>query len=88
MRSVTADDLRRFAKRDWTSAAVGKLDYWAEQYRLHGAGPARTASTALLLHMQTAQPGFPSRSDRDADLSDHLAHRHRLDRAAHAFTRR
>jgi hypothetical protein len=85
---VNADDLRRFARRDWAAAATGKRDYWVEQYQRHGAAPARMASTALLLHMRTVQPDFPSRTDRATDLADHRSLRQRLDRAAHAFTRR
>jgi hypothetical protein len=85
---VNADDLRRFARRDWATAAAGKRDYWAEQYRQFGAAPARKASTALALHMRTVQPDFPSRGYRDQDLTDHRSLRQRLDRAAHAFTGR
>ena len=86
--AVTADDLRRFARRDWTAAANGKRDYWAEQFQRHGAAAARTASTALLLHMRSVQPDFPARADRLEDLAAHRSLRQRLDRAAHAFTGR
>jgi len=85
---VNADDLRRFARRDWASSAERKLDYWAEQYRAHGAASARRASTALFVHMRVVQPDFPSRQHRDEDLADHRSLRQRLDRAAHAFTSR
>jgi hypothetical protein len=85
---VTGDDLRRFARRDWASTARRKLHFWAEQFQQHGASPARLASTALLLHVRAVQPDYPSPEDRADDLAHHLALRHRLDRAARAFTRR
>ena len=85
---MTADDLRRFARRDWATAATRKRDYWAQQYEQHGAAPARQAATALLQHMRAVQPDYPSRRYRDEDLADHLSLRQRLDQAAHAFTSR
>lgn len=84
---MTADDLRRFARRDWAAAATAKRDYWAEQFQRHGAARARMASTALLLHMRSVQPDFPTRAARSEDLAAHRSLRQRLDRAAHAFTR-
>ena len=80
--------LVRFARRDWSASTDAKLKYWVEQYRRHGGGPARAASTALLQHMRRVQPSYPSESDRADDLADHLRLRERLDRAARAFTRR
>jgi hypothetical protein len=85
---VKPEDLRQFARRDWAKAADGKRDYWTEQYLQHGSAPARSAATALLIHMRAVQPGYPSPSDRDEDLATHRSLRRRLDRAAHAFTRR
>ena len=85
---VTGDDLRRFARRDWATADTGKGDYWAQQYRKHGAAPARQAASALLQHMRAVQPDYPSPELRDEDLADHRSLRQRLDRASHAFTRR
>ena len=85
---MNADDLRCFARRDWATAATRKRDYWAEQYRAHGAASARTVSTALLLHMRTVQPDFPTLAQREVDLADHQSLRRRLDRAAHAFAGR
>lgn len=85
---MTVDDLRRFARRDWTTAATGKRDYWAAQFQRHGAASARMASEALRLHMRSVQPDFPSPAARSEDLAAHRLLRQRLDRAAHAFTRR
>ena len=86
--AVKPEDLRLFARRDWAKAGHGKRDYWAEQYQQLGSAPARSASTALLIHMRAVQPGYPSPSDRDEDLTTHRTLRRRLDRAAHAFTSR
>ncbi|MPZ16407.1 MAG: hypothetical protein GEV06_00620 [Luteitalea sp.] len=85
---MNADDLRRFARRDWLAAAHHKIEYWVEQYRQHGPAPARTASTALLLHMRAVQPDYPSASDRAGDLANHLQLRDRLDRATRALAGR
>lgn len=85
---MTAEDLKRFAAREWAAAEASKRDYWLEQYRQHGAAPARAAAAALVLHMRRVQPGYPSARDRDDDLADHHALRQRLDRTAHAFTSR
>ena len=85
---MNADDLRRYAQRDWSAAAASKREYWAEQYRSFGAAPARKASDALAAHMRAVQPDFPTPRQRDRDLTDHCSLRARLDRAAHAFTRR
>jgi hypothetical protein len=85
---VTAEDLKRFAGRDWAAAEARKRDYWRDQYRQHGAAPARAASTALLLHMRAVRPDYPSIRDREDDYAAHRALRQRLDLAAHAFPRR
>ena len=82
------EDLRLFARRDWARAAADKRDYWTEQYRRHGAAPAWSASTALLTHMRTVQPDYPSPRDRGEDLATHQLLRRRLDLAAHAFASR
>jgi hypothetical protein len=85
---VNADDLRRFARRDWVAVANRKSDYWIDQYRRHGAASAWTASTALWLHMRSVQPDYPSAANRQEDRAAHRSLRRRLDRAAHAFTSR
>ena len=85
---MNTDDLKRFARRDWAAAAAGKRDYWTAQYQQHGATPARAASAALLIHMRSVQPDYPSARNRAEDLADHRLLRQRLDRAAHAFTGR
>ncbi|MEQ1729260.1 MAG: hypothetical protein ABL982_12865 [Vicinamibacterales bacterium] len=85
---MTSEELRRFARRDWASAAAGKGEYWAARYQQHGATPAREAAFALLQHMRTVQPDYPSARHREEDLADHQVLRHRLDLAAHAFTGR
>jgi hypothetical protein len=85
---MNPEDLRRFARRDWSMLAARKLDHWAEQYRQHGSAPARSASTALLIHVRRVQPGYPSPVDREEDLVTHQSLRRLLDLAAHAFASR
>jgi len=85
---VERDDLRQFAQRDWSSMAAAKARYWVDQYRMHGAHPARRASLMLLEHARHVQAGFPSVADRATDLSNHVKLAERLNRAARAFTGR
>lgn len=80
--------LRQFAGRDWAGAATSKADYWAEMYRRDGPRVARQASTVLWQHARRVHAGFPTDTDRERDLADHLALRQRLDVAARALTRR
>jgi hypothetical protein len=77
-----------FVSRDWHTLAESKVAYWADRFRQDGWRPAWNASDALLLDMRRARPGFPTQHDRDLDFDAHLKLRDRLDRAAHALTRR
>jgi len=74
--------------RDWETVRASNLDYWADQFARSGGGPARLASTALLLHARAVQPDFPSETDRADDLAHHLQVRDRLDRAGRALAGR
>lgn len=77
------DDLRAFAEREW-AAHGGRLDYWAERYRLHGPTPARLVSTALYEHARRMHSTIFDAGHRDDDLAHHLHVRDQLDRAARA----
>jgi hypothetical protein len=72
--------------RDWTEFESSKRAHWAAVYREQGWRPVWDAAQALLAHIRTVQPGFPTERDRDADLGDHRRLKAQLDRAAHAFT--
>ena len=80
--------LRDFVSRDWTGAAAAKRAYWADTFRREGWQTAWMAAQGLLIHARRVCPDFPSARDRERDRLAHAAQRVRLDRAAHAFTRR
>lgn len=79
--------IREFVSRDWQSASRAKADYWARLYR-DDPEALWDSVQALLAHVRRVQPDFPTLEARDADLRSHLSLRSRLDRAAHAFSRR
>ena len=79
--------LRDFASRDWSSVARAKTAHWAQMHRENPRAVWDSAQ-ALLTHVRSFRPDFPTDEERQADLRDHLALRSRLDRAAHAFSRR
>ena len=82
-RSEIAD----FAGREWQRASELKRDYWAERFRSDWR-TAWNASQLLLDFARRVRAPFPSERERELDLADHQSLRARLDRAAHAFTRR
>jgi hypothetical protein len=85
--TVDREALRAFASRDWQSAVTSKAEYWSTRSRQN---PLSTwnAAQGLLAYVRRLRPSFPSEAARDEDLDAHIALRARLDRAAHAFTRR
>ncbi len=85
---MKSPELESFARREWPRVAVSKRAYWAERYRQEGWRATWDAAQALLAHVRSVQPDFPSERDRALDLAHHLALRARLDKTAHAFARR
>ena len=79
--------IEAFARRQWQLTAWSKAAYWADQFR-RDRRSTWDAAQALLAHVRSVQPDFPSQADRDADLAAHLSLRATLDRAANVFTRR
>jgi hypothetical protein len=77
-----------FVGRDWHAVAASKVAYWADRFRQDGWRPAWNASDMLLLDVRRTRPEFPTEQDRRLDFAAHLKLRDRLDRAAHALTRR
>jgi len=80
--------VRTFVSRDWAATAASKRRYWAESFRRDGGQAVWAAAQGLLSHARRVRPDFPTAHDRARDRKDHVALRSRLDRAAHAFTRR
>ena len=85
---MNRSDIEQFVRRDWEAIAASKRAYWAERFRTGGWKPAWDAANALFVQIRHAQPDYPRDGARDADLESHLNLRARLDRVAHAFTRR
>jgi len=79
--------IESFARRDRELTARSKAAYWADQFR-RDRQSTWNAAQLLLLHVRIVQPDFPSRQDRERDLTAHLSLRATIDAAAHAFTRR
>ncbi len=77
-----------FLQRGWEEAAAATRAYWAERYAIAGWRATWDASQALLAHIRSIQPEFPTQRDRALDLAYHVALRTRLDHVAHAFARR
>ena len=85
---MDARAVRRFSTRAWKDVSDSKRAYWAERFRREGWMSVWTAAQGLLAYARRIRPDFPSARERDQDLSDHSTQRTRLERAAHAFTRR
>ncbi|MBI2835239.1 MAG: hypothetical protein HYX76_12515 [Acidobacteria bacterium] len=79
--------IEEFVRRDWQEAAASKRAYWAERFK-HDCQATWEAAQLLLTHTRRVRSEFPTDRDRELDFASHLALRARLDRAAHAFTRR
>jgi hypothetical protein len=79
--------IREFVNRPWQEVADAKTAFWAGRFAQDQQVSWRAAQ-ALLDHVRRVQSTFPDDRERDADLDSHLMLRARIDRAAHAFTRR
>jgi hypothetical protein len=86
--TVITRGIREYMARDWAAFARLKRDYWAAQYRAHGAAPALRAAWQLVEYARVVIPGYPAPADRAADLDHHRVMRDRLDRAARAIASR
>jgi hypothetical protein len=84
---VDPGTIREFVLRDWQGASRAKAEYWAQLYR-DNPEALWDSVQALLAHVRRVQPDFPTDEARAADLSSHVSLKSRLDRAAHAFSRR
>jgi hypothetical protein len=70
MPSVKADDITRFARRDWNAVAELKASYWADPA---GPTPSERLRIAEALRRQVLfhHPNWPSEEDREQDLETH-----------------
>ena len=70
---MDAEDLRRFARRDWESVAALKAEYWvAEKRRLDAEGALRIGD-GLREQVRALRPDWPSDDERAEDLRSHEA---------------
>ena len=79
--------IEAFVRRDWARTAASKRAYWADRFREDWRS-TWDAAQALLSHARHTRSPFPSDPDRELDLASHVILRERLDRVAHAFSRR
>jgi hypothetical protein len=85
---VDAESIRAFARRDRTSVDALKRAHHAARFREHGAAPGVALARALWVHARRVRPDWPTARDRAEDLAHHVGVKARLDRAAHAVSRR
>jgi hypothetical protein len=81
---VRTQDLRGFARRDWTRVERAKLAYWARQYAEHGPVPAIRAAEMLREHV-LAFAGNAMHAQRREDLAHHIRLKQRIDAASDWF---
>jgi hypothetical protein len=70
---VRAEDLRRFALRDWESVAALKAEYWVAEKRRLGAEGALRIGDRLREQVRVLRPDWPSDQERAEDLRSHEA---------------
>jgi hypothetical protein len=87
-RMPTREELRAFASRRWDLVADEKLAFVAGRYRVSGADANRKAAQSIAQRWTRLHPGSPSPNDRQQDLEHHVELKQKLDRVAHAFSRR
>jgi hypothetical protein len=69
---VRAEDLRRFALRDWESVAALKAEYWVAEKRRLGAEGALRIGDRLREQVRALRPDWPDDAEREADLAHHV----------------
>ena len=79
--------MNEYVRRDWQGAAASKSTYWADQFRQDWR-LTWNAAQSLLTHARLVRSPFPTEEERRLDFAAHRSLLDRLDRAAHAFTRR
>ena len=69
---MRAEDLRRFALRDWESVAALKAEYWVAEKRRLGAEGALRIGDRLREQVRALRPDWPDDAEREADLAHHV----------------
>jgi hypothetical protein len=68
---MNPEDLRAFARRDWTAIAKSKARFWIEAKRRMDGAEALSIGEVLRRQVLAARPDWPSPSERAEDLSTH-----------------
>lgn len=68
---MDADDIRAFARRDWSAVAESKAGFWAERKRAMTPDEALAVAEGLRQHARALRPDWPDIRERDADLALH-----------------
>lgn len=84
---LDADDLRRFAGRDWARVREAKERAWARDAEALGAAAGLFAAEAMREHLRLVDPSWPADQDRADDLAHHQRIAKKLRRLAHVFGR-
>lgn len=82
---VNADDIRRYANRDWRLLKELEHEHWRRETDERGPLATLEASQALWRHMRDVRPDWPTDEDRRDDLEHHIAFKRLIDRAARAY---
>lgn len=77
------EDFVRFARRDWAAVAEAKERQWLRQKRSMSPAEALHSIDLMRRHALAMRPSWPSRAEREADMSTHQ----RVGQALRAVTR-
>lgn len=65
------DDLREFARRDWSAVATSKARFWHELKASRSAVEVLRVTDRMRTHAQRLRPDWPTRQERLDDLAVH-----------------
>jgi hypothetical protein len=71
-RDVNPDDIRSFARRDWSLLADAKTAFWVAQKRDLPVAELLALADGLRCHAAMVRPDWPSAHDRAEDLAVHV----------------
>lgn len=83
-RAITKASVRAYLARDWDGAREAKRAYWRERLERGGLAEALRVTEQLRAWMQSIDPHWPSKEDREEDLETHRRVAETLARAARA----
>jgi hypothetical protein len=69
---MRAEDLARFARRDWDALAASKETQWLAERMRRGVGWCLAVAEELRLQVKRRRPDWPTAADREDDLATHV----------------